>query len=113
MEERMATAIIPVETADGTIYVEADVVADAALQAGAEGLPSLDELQKTIRAVARTVSDAASGLGPDTIGLEFGLKVVAQTGGFWAVLVGKGSAEAHIKVTLEWDFSEDTTQGSD
>ena len=61
----------------------------------------LDELCGTIGQVAEAVGKGLQSLKAKRTVVEFGVKIGADSGHLTALIV-KGTAEANLKVTLEW-----------
>jgi hypothetical protein len=55
---------------------------------------AIDQIRPAIVAVHQRLS----AMGPDEVGVEFGILLGAQSG----VVVAKGTAEVHFTVTLTW-----------
>ncbi|QXE33251.1 hypothetical protein KQY30_02025 [Streptomyces sp. GMY02] len=62
---------------------------------------TLQEALAHIRPAVEAVADSIQGLAsrPDTVSLEFGIKLSAEAG----VVVAKAASEANFVVRLEWD----------
>ena len=58
----------------------------------------LGEALRSVRPAVSELVDALKGAGPDSIGVEFGIKIGGETG----VIIAKGTAEVNFKVRLEW-----------
>ncbi len=60
------------------------------------------------RIVLNTVQKSMTDLrSPSKVTMEFGLQAGGETG---VPFVTKGTAQANVKVTIEWDFSKDKQQ---
>ena len=60
------------------------------------------------RIVLNTVQKSMNDLrSPSKVTMEFGLQAGGETG---VPFVTKGTAQANVKVTIEWDFSKDKQQ---
>jgi hypothetical protein len=53
---------------------------------------------RAIRPAVAELVDALKGSGPETISVEFGVKIGGETG----VILARGTAEVNFKVALEW-----------
>jgi hypothetical protein len=53
---------------------------------------------RSIRPAVAELVEALKGSGPETISVEFGVKIGGETG----VILAKGTGEVNFKVTLEW-----------
>lgn len=120
----MSTKITAIEGADGeTIYVEYDEADSEALEeAGDSELQAvgyIDDikertekfktvLQSTIKGystmVLSTVKESMEDkLKPSKVSMEFGIQAGGETG---VPFVTKGSAQANVKVTIEWEIKD-------
>lgn len=73
----------------------------AAAQPGkalAEMSGKLETGLRTIRPAVTELVEALKGSGPETISVEFGIKIGGETG----VILAKGTAEVNFKVSMEW-----------
>lgn len=71
---------------------------DAAVERAGETLESgIERARKVARSVAAKIGDMPSPR-PDRIAVEIGLKVGSSA----ALAIAKSSAEAHVKITVEW-----------
>lgn len=59
---------------------------------------NLQEAIDQIRPAIVAVRERLAAMGPDEVGVEFGIVLGAETG----VVVAKGTAEVHFTVTLTW-----------
>jgi hypothetical protein len=98
------------------IYIQYDEVESDDLQA----VGYIDDIQErterfktmmvsTVRGYSRivlnTVQKSMTDLrSPSKVTMEFGLQAGGETG---VPFVTKGTAQANVKVTIEWDFSKD------
>jgi hypothetical protein len=55
-----------------------------------------------VAAMARSVLDELKNAGPDAVEVEFGVNLAVQAG----VLITKGEAGCHLKVTMHWSGGE-------
>lgn len=62
----------------------------------------LDEALATVRPAAENVLNTFTGLGLETVEIEFGLSLDAQAGAF----IAKTGVTGHFKVTLTWNAPE-------
>jgi hypothetical protein len=53
---------------------------------------------RAIRPVVAELVEALKGSGPETISVEFGVKIGGEAG----VILARGTAEVNFKVALEW-----------
>jgi hypothetical protein len=71
---------------------------DAAVDRAEETLESgIERARKVARSVAAKIGDMPSPR-PDRVAVEIGLKVSSSA----ALAIAKSSAEAHVKITVEW-----------
>jgi len=75
------------------------LVADQDLSGG------IEMVRKAIEQVGGELAGALRAIAPTTAKVELGFNLSIEAGKVVAVLVGKGSATASIKVTLEWTAS--------
>jgi hypothetical protein len=109
-------SLIPVTTEATTFYFEATDRAPvpgrtAIVEAGAEdtaerAVETAEALTESIRGfctrVVGSFDELAEAAKPARASIEFGLSVSAEGN----VYVVKGSAEANIKITAEWEFAK-------
>ena len=69
-----------------------------------KAIKSLQQVSSTIKgycaAAIQTFEDMGEGVCPDRAVIEFGVQLSAEGNAF----VVKGSAQANLKVTVEWNF---------
>lgn len=107
---------VPLESGD---YIVAevdtmDIPGGDVVLAGAEPGKAFIEVQAKLGAAVRSLRPTVAELieplkdsGPDSISVEFGLKIGGETG----IILAKGTAEVNFKVSMEWKRSasrEDT-----
>lgn len=68
---------------------------------GEELVASFADVAGPIESVSRKILEAVKGAAPDKTSIELTFGVAVEAGKLFAFLA-KGSAEASIKVTLEW-----------
>ncbi|MBS4096279.1 MAG: hypothetical protein KGZ83_05510 [Sulfuricella sp.] len=63
----------------------------------------LSEVLPAVRGIASSLLESLEGLArkPDTVSVEFGLKIGGEVG----VILTKGTAEANFKLSLSWKSS--------
>jgi Trypsin-co-occurring domain 1 len=69
-----------------------------------------NKLEASLRSIRPAVTELVEGLkgsGPDSISVEFGVKVGGETG----VILAKGTAEVNFKVVMKWKRSSGGTTG--
>lgn len=65
-------------------------------------LPDFNQISSTIETIAKAVVTMLQKIGPHKGSVEFGLQIAVEAGNVTALLV-KGSSEASLKITLEWE----------
>jgi hypothetical protein len=82
-----------------------DIPGDAVVLASPEPGKAIAQvpakLEASLRAIRPVVDELVEALkhsGPETINVEFGVKIGGETG----VILAKGTAEVNFKVALEW-----------
>ncbi|MGK7873693.1 MAG: CU044_2847 family protein [Xenococcaceae cyanobacterium] len=111
----MSTNITEILSPDGaTIYIQYDEEVSDELVAVSSPIEDIQErTEKFKKAIASTVSgysqmilntvkEGTGSLAPSKVTLEFGLQAGGETG---IPFVTKGTAQANVKVTIEWDLS--------
>lgn len=109
--------VITVDLGEGA-YVHAEVtvldraeaggdagVRDTAAKALAELPQRLDAVREVVKSVGRWAADSIGGTGaavPDTLEVEFGLKLAVKSGAVIGVLAEAGG-EASFTVRMSWD----------
>ncbi|MEV5877499.1 CU044_2847 family protein [Streptomyces sp. NPDC052101] len=119
------TGVVTIELDDGTT-VDAEVIGDLRFQevddttsygdvglrdraarAGEAVALTLDQVRDTVRGLGRwaaeTVTGPAAG-NPDTVEVEFGLKLAVKSGRLMGVIAEAGS-EAGLTIRLSWDMA--------
>ena len=102
---------VPLENGE-FIVAEVDVLeipgGEVVLAAAGPG-KALTELQtklgdglRRIRPAVTELVEALKHSGPDSIGVEFGVKIGGETG----VILAKGTAEVNFRVSMEWKRSQ-------
>jgi Trypsin-co-occurring domain 1 len=89
-----------------------DVVVLAAPKPGKAIAEVRNNLEASLRSIGPAVTelvDALKGSGPDSISVEFGVKVGGETG----VILAKGTAEVNFKVAMEWKRSSGGATGGE
>ena len=67
---------------------------------------SLDEALASARPAAESVINTFRALSPDSVAVEFGLRLDAEAGAVFA----KAGIGAHFTITLNWDRASETTE---
>jgi hypothetical protein len=90
--------------ADSSVLVEVDEdtfgveevsrTSDGVLEAGRR----LESVLGGVRDAAQATLDALKALSPETVQVEFGIKLAGEAG----AMIAKASAEGHFTVTLSW-----------
>ena len=88
-----------------TIFVEVESATPAGDQLSARASSVIETAQTTfeeavagIKPIADAVLRQVSALGPESISVEFGVKLTAQAG----VILASSAVEGNIKVTVGW-----------
>ena len=100
-EDGQATIVVATDP-DQTVGARPISRHDAPRPAARSFEASLDSARAAAEAALRVFREGH--LKPDSVEIEFGVKVTAETG---AILV-KGSAEGHLLVRLHWSPQRDT-----
>lgn len=69
---------------------------------------SLEEALVSARPAAEAVIDTFRALSPESVTVEFGLRIDAEAGAVFA----KAGIGAHFTITLAWDRASENTKGS-
>ncbi|MEM8923081.1 MAG: CU044_2847 family protein [Actinomycetota bacterium] len=100
----------------GQVRVEASTVEYAGVTRVSRGDEMLEEatrrlgeLTDVVRPVTATVFESVRDLGPDTVEVEFGVKMTVQAG----VVVASSSADANLRIKCTWTSSADDDAGGD
>jgi hypothetical protein len=97
--------IIPVQVSpEQTVYVEA-VILGGEEDVAFENL-SLESVSDDIERIAEAVLKPIQEIKPKKATVEFGLQVGLESGGLTALWV-KGVGSANLKVSLEWESSDE------
>ncbi len=88
-----------VEIDEDTYGVEAVSRFDGVLEAGQR----LESALGSVREAARATLDAMKKLSPETVEVEFGIKLAGEAG----AMIAKTSAEGHFTVRLSWSPTGD------
>ena len=95
--EYIVAEVDRLDLADGDV-----VLATSDLGKAIPQLPGkLEAGLRSIRPAITELVEALKGSGPESIGVEFGLKFGGETG----VILAKGTAEVNFKVVMEWKRS--------
>ena len=113
----MSAKITEVLGPDGEkIYIQYDEEDSDELVAVSSPIENIEErteqfkkaIASTVRGysqmVLNTVKEGTGSLAPSKVTLEFGLQAGGETG---ILFVTKGTAQANVKVTIEWELSKD------
>ncbi|MFC4536980.1 CU044_2847 family protein [Sphaerisporangium dianthi] len=92
----------------GTVVAEvdrSDIPSDSVVLAAVEPGRAVAHVSRVLEGSLQSIRPAIAGLidvlkdsGPDTVAVEFGIKLGGETG----VILAKGTAEVTFKVNLEW-----------
>lgn len=90
-----------VEVGEDTYGVEAvSRTSDGVVEAGQR----LESALASVRDAARATLDTLTKLSPETVEVEFGIKLAGEAG----ALIAKTSMEGHFKVRLSWSPASDS-----
>jgi hypothetical protein len=98
--------LVEAETGSGTVLFEVEElpgerterVSRRGHNVVAELDERLDDAISTIRPAAESIFEAFGQLGPDTVSVEFGLKLDAEAG----AIIAKTGVSGHFTVSLTW-----------
>jgi hypothetical protein len=96
--------MLVVEVDEGDIASAADDLGLASLPGGkltARAAVTLEEALDHLEPTLRALSDRLRRASPDSVSVEFGIKLGGETG----VILAKGTAEVNFKVALSWKAS--------
>ncbi|MFJ8660073.1 CU044_2847 family protein [Streptomyces sp. NPDC093795] len=97
------TDITRVEVGDATLFVEARRLGpDSDLEGLGGRLPDLSAVTEALSSFAGQIGDALHRAAPDRATVEFGCQLGLDAGKLTALVV-QGSANASLRVTLEWE----------
>lgn len=88
------------------IVVSVEALADSESDVARSQILDFSSVAEEIGALARIITRPIAELRPSHVTVEFGCSLRAQAGQLTALLVN-GSADASIKVSLEWDNPND------
>ena len=98
-------AVVRYQVGDGSsvlVEVDEDTYGVEAVSRTSEGVlkagQSLESALDSVRDAARAALDAMSKLSPETVEVEFGIKLAGEAG----AMIAKASAEGHFTVRLSW-----------
>ncbi|KQX46206.1 MULTISPECIES: CU044_2847 family protein [unclassified Streptomyces] len=96
------TDITRVDLGDGTLFVEARRLGPEVELEGLGGrTPDLSAVTEALSSFAGKIGDALHRAAPDRATVEFGCQLGVDAGRLTALVV-QGSANASLRVTLEW-----------
>ncbi|MFF8375545.1 CU044_2847 family protein [Streptomyces sp. NPDC015661] len=94
--------ITKVEVGDATLFVEARRLGpDSGLEGLGDRLPDLSAVTDALASFAGRIGEALHEAAPDRATVEFGCQLGLDSGKLTALVV-QGSANASLRVTLEW-----------
>ncbi|MFJ5829247.1 CU044_2847 family protein [Streptomyces sp. NPDC093089] len=97
------TDITEVEVGDATLFVEARRLGpDSALEGLGDRLPDLSAVTEALSSFAGKIGEALHQAAPDRATVEFGCQLCLDAGRLTALVV-QSSANASLRVTLEWE----------
>jgi hypothetical protein len=92
-------AVLLVEADRGDIPERLTLASPERGAAAAKAARSLSESLEQLEPMLRTVKERLLSSMPDHFTVEFGVKLGGETG----IILAKGTAEVHLKVTMTWD----------
>ncbi|MFB6839109.1 CU044_2847 family protein [Streptomyces sp. NPDC056361] len=94
--------VTEVEVGDATLFVEARRLGpDSELEGLGDRLPDLSAVTEALSSFAGQIGEALHQAAPDRATVEFGCQLGLNAGRLTALVV-QGSANASLRVTLEW-----------
>jgi hypothetical protein len=110
--EASVANILQVKMPDGrTIWARVEAgPADVAAKDVIKKL-DIDDLKSTFGSVSEAVQEAARGLCPDTISVEFGVELGVKAGKLVSILA-EASGKASLKVSMSWSAEPGSTPNS-
>ncbi|MFB7590138.1 CU044_2847 family protein [Streptomyces sp. NPDC056169] len=97
--------VTKVEVGDATLFVEARRLGpDTELEGFGDRLPDLSAVTGALASFAGQIGEALDRAAPDRATVEFGCQLGLDAGRLTALVV-QGSANASLRVTLEWTKS--------
>jgi len=104
----MDRSFVEVELPNGvTALVHAVDAGGGAAKVARAGRPDLSAVMGTLEGMSVAVKSALAKAAPDKASVEFGLELAVRAGALTAMLVG-AEGNASLKVTLEWQHSDDS-----
>ncbi|MEU5216743.1 CU044_2847 family protein [Streptomyces sp. NPDC020807] len=98
----MAEVVTQVEVGNATLFVEARELAPESELEGIGGrMPDLSAVTEALSSFAGQIGEALDRAAPDRATVEFGCQLGLDAGRLTALVV-QGSANASLRVTLEW-----------
>ena len=101
----LVDTVVRYQVGDGSsvlVEVDEDTYGVEAVSRRSEGVleagPRLEAALGSVRDAAQAALDAMSRLSPETVEVEFGIKLAGEAG----ALIAKTSAEGHFTVRLSW-----------
>jgi len=99
------TKILTLQTSHGEVYVESTEIEAGAIEAGGLRDKNLDKLLTVLQPFCESITNAFDSLKnlslkPQSASAEFGLNI----GGEANIFIVKASAQATIKVTINWSL---------
>ncbi|WP_017237330.1 CU044_2847 family protein [Streptomyces sp. SS] len=95
--------VTKVEVGDATLFVEVRRLGpDTELEGRGDRLPDLSAVTEALSSFAGQIGEALHQAAPDRATVEFGCQLGLDAGWLTALVV-QGSANASLRVTLEWE----------
>jgi hypothetical protein len=95
------TELIPIELADGS-KIKVEAVSLGGEEDVSITIENFDTIASDITAIAEILNQSIQKISPDKAILEFGINVAVESGSLTTIFA-KGSANASVKISLEWN----------
>jgi hypothetical protein len=103
----MAEVPAKIDLGDGVLLQVLTDDAGPALVADRDLSGGLEMVRRAIERVGSEMAETLAKVAPSKASVELGFNLTIEAGQLVAMLVGKGSGSASIKVTLEWSRDGD------
>ena len=103
----MDTTLVQLSDRTTLIRVETTPVGPQPKDIGTPSPKDLANVTKTVQAISQDIVGSLIQKGISKISVTFGIKIGVETGQLLAIIV-KGTAEANLGITLEWNKASGT-----
>ncbi len=103
------THLVPVKLSDGTI-IQMEVTQTGPTNVAGGSIFSIDGFKQRIKSLSQDLRDSLEQAKPTKVTIEFGLTLTTDNEDTLSAIFVKGSGEANLKVTLEWENKPAPTQ---